>query len=613
MCNPIANKIIEREKIMELTSQQQQQQQQQQHQEAGQRIANEPDAGQSNNATADRSEQATQNPPSTDATDSVAIENSSTVAMKEDGDEEGDSKNKKKNKKPMDSIREYDVLMGRGSGPNRHSGNIHFRAIVGEVFDEFLSKHGSNRTMIVDSGTDMLRIDPSTKNRLAQAVLDKITLEKKGRFLQKLNKKELVDAIEKGEAGDLIKARAVSIMDAAMATTTVADVENDSSDEKTAAPTDSSHEKVSANAVVYYRIIPEKQILAKIKQTFRFLRDQHEASNAEKHRHRVRQIAAAVGLPRDQQPLSAANPLGGVGSMQIPGGLANASTVAAAYALMGRMGANAGVNHPLNGLNVHPNPIPDQLGSFNNANVNGRNTANTSNNANLWAAARNLNNLMAPPSTSMTMNALKAMNPTNPPGGAIDLASRLLIDLPQPKRILSTADATSAPSLLQATSLAAAANRLDASNNNNNNSKIASNLDNSTKRLLEELTLNRLANLQKQREDTINAYLAMERPSGGTQGSTGIANAVPQPSAANAQQLQRLFNLNAAAAAPTPTLPVAAPGNEAAAAALRGLTGSTSEPISLLLQLNSSQNNRNNNNVNRTPGNFPLRAYNSFT
>lgn len=130
----------------------------------------------------------------------------------------GSSSNGNMSLPAVETIREYDVLMGRGSGPNRHSGNIHFRAIVSDVFDEFLSKHGSDRTMVGEGGSDMMRIDPSTKNRLAQAVLDKITIKKKGRFLQKLNKKELADAIKKGEDSDLIRARSYSLMDTAMAT-----------------------------------------------------------------------------------------------------------------------------------------------------------------------------------------------------------------------------------------------------------------------------------------------------------------------------------------------------------------------------------------------------------
>jgi len=55
-----------------------------------------------------------------------------------------------------------------------------------------------------------------------------------------------------------------------------------------------------------------------------------------------------------------------------------------------------------------------------------------------------------------------------------------------------------------------------------------------TKRLLEEVTISRLAKLQKEREDTINAYLAI----GGGGAVPSIHGAVATPS----QQVQQLFN-----------------------------------------------------------------------
>jgi len=393
-------------------------------------------------------------------------------------------------------------------------------------------------------------------------------------------------------------------MDVAMTSvaTTESDMEQVGGDEMAATPVDSSHEKVGANAVVYYKIIPEKQILAKIKQTFRFLRDQNEASNAEKQRQRIRRVTAAAaascGLPRDQLSLSV-NSLGGIGGMQIPGGLSNTSTMAVTYALMERMGANAGMNYPLNALNVNPSPLPDRLNFTNNANANRSSNVNTSSNGNLWAATRGLNNIMGPPATSMTMNAIKSMNHANNPGGAIGystVASRLLCDLPQPKRILSNSDATASPSLLQGSSLSII-------------NKIPSSLDNSAKRFLEELTLSRLANLQQQREDTINAYLAMDRTSGGAQGSAAIGNTASQidglgvsASTIPSQQLQRLLNLNAAA--PNP-LHMAPAGNTNT---LGSLGSTTSEPLSLLLQLNNNKMGRSS----ISSGNHPLHAFNSF-
>lgn len=573
MCNPIASKIQERSKIMQVSAQQ------------NEELAGHADENRNADANSTTSEDV---PPPTNVS-SATVGSASADPNPIEGDEnmedtatsEGSSKatTTTRKKHEMDTIREYDVLMGRGSGPNRHSGNIHFRAIVGEVFDEFLSKHGhSDRSLMGDGGSDMLRIDPSTKNRLAQAVLDKITLEKKGRFLQKMNKKELMEAIEKGEDGDLIKARAVSLMDTAMATA----VPTDPDAVKAAADGKSgdSNGKTVVHAVVYYKIIPEKQILAKIKQTFRFLRDQNEASNAEKHRQRTRRIAAAsCGLPVDQQSLSV-NPLGAMGGLPLAGGLSNPSTIAA-YALMERMGNNPLGAHAA--LGVNPAPLPDKLGLSN---------------------PRSLGNLM-PSASSMAMSAIKA------PGSATNyqsVASRLLCDLPQPNRILSTSDPTPSQ-MFQGNPLAAAMNQLEGNTN-----KIASPVDTSAKRLLEELTLSRLANLQKQREDTINAYLAMERTTGvGASVSAGIGGAASAidgvgltQSATNpaAQQLQRLLNLNAGTPGPMPM----APASATASAALGGLTPSTSEPLSLLLQLNNSKNG-----LSPATGNHHLRSFSTNT
>ena len=535
MCNPIASKIMERNKITDISSHQ------------SHRLDQDGDNG--DNDSPDSIPEVS--PPSDISSTAVASAEGSTTRDMD--------KNKNKTDEGVCSIREYDVLMGRGSGPNRHSGNIHFRAIVGDIFDEFLSKHGSDRSTMSNIRMDMQRIDPSTKNRLAQRVLDKITLEKNGRFLQKLTKKELTEALKKGDESGLIKARAFSLMDAAMATTMAnaveAHLEKASEGETEEAPVHSRSEKptFNPNAVVYYKIIPEKQILAKIKQTFRFLRDQNEASNAEKHRQRVRRVAAATsggGVP-------SLNSVGGIGSMQLPGGLtgglANNSSLAATYALMERMGMNG----------IHPSPIQDQL-SFGNSRAS---------------------------NSSMAMNALKNMNYSNlskPPGGAIDLASRLLCDLPQPKRILSNSE--SSPG------------QFDSSNGNGS---MASSLENSTKRLLEELTLSRLANLQKQREDTINAYLAMER--GGGQGSAGMGNPSNSmngvgisPSTLPAHQLQRLLSLNGAG-----------PGSMAPTGNNSGLgssSNSASDPLSLLLQLNNNNHN-NGNSIGRSPSS--LRTFNS--
>jgi len=461
------------------------------------------------------------------------------------------------NKHAMDHIRDYDVLMGRGSGPNRHSGNIHFRAIVGEVFDDFLRKNAATPN-VMRARSGMLRIDPATKNRLAQTVLDKISVEKNGRFLQKLNKKELMDAIEKGQETKLIKARANSIMDATLTTPIL--------DSHGGIPGDTSMTPV--NAVVFYKLIPEKQILAKIKQTFRFLRDQNEASKTDKHRQRARQAAAvAASLNTMNKTKSPTDSFNSVCNLPNQGGLSKNSTIAATMALMG----------------MNNTQLPDALKGGNS--VNPSLLAGTP-----WAATRNPSNIAGiPPSSLMSMNALK-----NSPGSMdySQMASRLLCDLPQPQRILSANDNPGTPpsSLLQGSSLVAAVSQQLEKNPN-----LGATMDVNTKRLIEELTLSRLANLQRQREDTINTYLAMERssnlpsssPNNVTSAmqiqhllnSTAASNMHYQASGTASEQIQRILNTTAA-----PNMP-----NQYRTSGV--LPISSSEPLSLLRRM--SNNNKN--------------------
>jgi hypothetical protein len=67
-----------------------------------------------------------------------------------------------------------DVLLGRGSGPNDHPGNIQFRKLVAERKDEYMA---TNHRL--------------TKARIAQEIVDSV-FTNKGRFLRKLEGNELV-------------------------------------------------------------------------------------------------------------------------------------------------------------------------------------------------------------------------------------------------------------------------------------------------------------------------------------------------------------------------------------------------------------------------------------
>jgi len=67
-------------------------------------------------------------------------------------------------------LRENDVLLGRGTGPNGNTGNIRFRLLVKEELSRMENIHGF-------------------KTKLAQKVVD-IVRKRNGRFLRKLSKKE---------------------------------------------------------------------------------------------------------------------------------------------------------------------------------------------------------------------------------------------------------------------------------------------------------------------------------------------------------------------------------------------------------------------------------------
>ncbi|GKZ01079.1 hypothetical protein MPSEU_001059500 [Mayamaea pseudoterrestris] len=74
-------------------------------------------------------------------------------------------------------LRAADVLLGRGSGPNDHEGNIRFRLLVQERKDEYLA---TNHRV--------------TKGRIAQEIVDQV-FARNGRFLRKLDGQ---DALEYG-------------------------------------------------------------------------------------------------------------------------------------------------------------------------------------------------------------------------------------------------------------------------------------------------------------------------------------------------------------------------------------------------------------------------------
>jgi hypothetical protein len=77
------------------------------------------------------------------------------------------------NKKYTTELGATDVLLGRGSGPNDHVGNVHFRELVSERKAEYMA---TNHRM--------------TKTKIAREIVDQI-INAKGRFLKKCEQKEV--------------------------------------------------------------------------------------------------------------------------------------------------------------------------------------------------------------------------------------------------------------------------------------------------------------------------------------------------------------------------------------------------------------------------------------
>jgi hypothetical protein len=125
-------------------------------------------------------------------------------------------------------LRAADVVMGRGSGPNQRGGNVRFRALVWETFTGARSGAPGSNTR---TGMDKL-----TKKELAQRVLSKVK-EGNGRFLQRITQ------APKTHPGE----------------------NRDENDEKRGA---------------VYVEVPDKKVIEKIKQTYRFLRSQKSGSDA---------------------------------------------------------------------------------------------------------------------------------------------------------------------------------------------------------------------------------------------------------------------------------------------------------------------------------------------
>ncbi|KAG7345753.1 hypothetical protein IV203_033284 [Nitzschia inconspicua] len=151
-------------------------------------------------------------------------------------------------KAALTPFRPKDVLLGRGSGPNRWTGNIHFRELVLKTFQDYVDSSFSEERSPRDRIPSFSSLDPFLKNRLARIVLQAIERES-GRFLQRMSKEEF----ERGP-------------------------------EPAAAIVHQEEEKEKGGEVVtyFYTVASEKKAMEKIKQTFRFLNDQKQARRLSK-------------------------------------------------------------------------------------------------------------------------------------------------------------------------------------------------------------------------------------------------------------------------------------------------------------------------------------------
>jgi hypothetical protein len=478
------------------------------------------------------------------------------------------------------------------------------------------------------SNNQEIRIDPTTKNRLAQAVLDKITLEKNGRFLRKLSRKEVHEMSSNSNFGGGESSSSSSTAIPAMmlilhkdivvvtrtassishpdnnrndSTSTVKEDTNSDDDnvdtDHHAAQHSHSHLENDKNhhgqkeiggiitQTIYYKIITEKQILAKIKQTFRFLRDQNDAATAAANptpsgsskmtssssktnntsssrrvphhhgllrQHQERQIRELQNL--SQLRTSMGMP-GGLGSMGLLGGITpthnthshshphphphphphqthshgggsgiDTSNIAAVThaALLAKMGA-VGLPPSSNNNNNHSN-LNGMIMS-NGMMMNAGGGMNSNNNAvtggGSWAA-RSRHHMVGDVGggilshqTNISMGAAAGIGSSfcGPHDllssmGTTSVPSRMLVDLPISKSLLPQAAVSAATPSTPSSSGGTGAG--------------AASIVNDNKRLLEELTLDRLSTLQKQREDTINAFLAIRSNPATSDGNGGI-------------------------------------------------------------------------------------------
>ncbi|KAG7344978.1 hypothetical protein IV203_032509 [Nitzschia inconspicua] len=168
-------------------------------------------------------------------------------------------------------LRKYDVLTGRGSGPNQSQGNTLFRQIVWETYREYLQSLDVDRGSLPvtphhqDPNASRRPMDGNIKNLLARIILSKVQ-DRQGRFLRRICKEDFRSLSEDE------KSRVVQ-------------VPLDSETVKTLSPPFTKKEpqvhtsSPLSQKVNLYVELSVKETLEKIKQSLRFQVDRCEQQN----------------------------------------------------------------------------------------------------------------------------------------------------------------------------------------------------------------------------------------------------------------------------------------------------------------------------------------------
>jgi hypothetical protein len=200
--------------------------------------------------------------------------------------------NKNNTNSELTELGDLDVLLGRGSGPCRHSGNIRFRAIVLEVYHDYMEEQKAKAMSFSGSVEAQTSLDRGSRSRLSKKIREK-TVQAGCRFLQKV----AVPPRSGTAYGDeSITSELIAVRD-----------------------------KNNEGRVSYYQPVKEKFIREKIKQALRFVVDQEVGNIGEKSPHsggqrNPRPPAPAVPAARIAAPTMPEPPTGP--GYLVPGSLA---------------------------------------------------------------------------------------------------------------------------------------------------------------------------------------------------------------------------------------------------------------------------------------------------